>query len=341
MVRLEIEKDLLIVGAGPAGLAAASGATRLGLSTLIIERSDKPGGHLNDWRWLFPHFAEADEVLAGLMDDLPASVQLLLRTEISSALFDKEHWEVHLSSGELLRVKAVLLCTGFRLFDAHRKEELAYGIFPGIITSADLENRFKSESGLQSMMNLRSAAFIHCVGSRDLKCNNVYCSRICCITAVKQAIELKRLAPAMDISLFYIDMRMSGRYFEELFLKAQTDYNIRFIRGRVSEITQTHDKHLLLKAEDTLLGRPLRVKVDLAVLMAGMEPGEGTLQARQVFGICPAEDGFIPLADHSYRHSTAMQGVFAAGACTGPASLGEVMDAGKAAAVEVFRYVKS
>lgn len=336
-----IEKDLLIVGAGPAGLAAAASAASLGLSTLIIEKSGKPGGHLTDWRWLFPHFAEAKQVLADLLEDLPASVPLLLSTEISNADFKNGLWEIRLTNGQWLVVKAVVLCTGFQLFDAHRKEELAYGIFPGILTSADLENRFKSESEIRSLANLGSAAFIHCVGSRDLKCKNVYCSRICCITAVKQAVELRRLAPSMDISLFYIDLRMSGRYFEELFLKAQTDYNIRFIRGRVSEITSTHDNYLLLKAEDTLLGRPLRLKVDLAVLMVGMEPSEGTRQIYQVFNISAAEDGFISLADHSYHHATVVQGVFAAGACTGPASLSEVIDAGKAAAVEVFRYVKS
>ncbi|MDK2910370.1 MAG: heterodisulfide reductase subunit [Bacteroidales bacterium] len=338
---VHIEKDLLIIGAGPVGLAAAATAAKIGLSVMIIEKNESAGGHLLQWRWLFPHFNEAAVVLSGLLKELPDTVQIVFGTEVSQATSKDNKWELQLKNGDILFVRAVLLCTGFQLFDAHRKEELAYGLFPEVLTSANLEEWFKDERKTADLKRLRTAAFIHCVGSRDLQCKNVYCSRICCITAVKQAIELKRLSPDIDVYLFYIDMRMSGRYYEELLLKAQADYHIKLIRGRVSEIVRINNNQLLLKAEDTLLGLPVKVTVDIAVLMAGIEPGDGTQHALQVFNMKPAEDGFVALNGHLYHQMTYIPGIFAAGACTGPVNLREALNAGRSAAVEIYQYLNN
>ena len=118
--------------------------------------------------------------------------------------------------------------------------------------------------------NPRRIGFVHCVGSRDEKVGNRYCSKVCCATAVKQACEIKQQFPDAVVYCFYMDLRMFGRGYEDMYLEAQKKYGVIFVRGRVSEVSEDKDGHLFVKAEDTLSGKPLRVTLDLLVLMAGM-----------------------------------------------------------------------
>ena len=117
----------------------------------------------------------------------------------------------------------------------------------------------------------KKIGFVHCVGSRDEKAGNRQCSKVCCATAVKQACEIKEKFPNSTVYCFYMDLRMFGRNYEDMYLEAQKKYGIIFVRGRVSEVSEKQDGTLLIKAEDTLSGKPLRVSLDLLVLMAGMQ----------------------------------------------------------------------
>ena len=102
----------------------------------------------------------------------------------------------------------------------------------------------------------RRIAFLHCVGSRDEKVCQQHCSKVCCITGVKQAMEMKQLFPEADVFNFYMDIRMFGPGYEEMYREAQQKYNIHFLRGRISEASPTIDGRVQIKAEDTLTGRP-------------------------------------------------------------------------------------
>ncbi len=118
--------------------------------------------------------------------------------------------------------------------------------------------------------------FIHCVGSRDEKVGNLHCSKVCCVTAVKQAIEVKEMLPHAEIFLFYMDLRMFGRHFEELYKEAQQKYGIQFIRARLSEAFENPDGSLQIRIEDTLLAKPMKMTLDLLVLMVGIQPDKKT-----------------------------------------------------------------
>ncbi len=117
---------------------------------------------------------------------------------------------------------------------------------------------------------------VHCVGSRDEKSGNLYCSKLCCVTAVKQAIEIREYLPDSNVFCFYMDMRMGGAFYEELYMESQQKYHVNFIRGKVSEVGESITNKLIVKVEDTLAGRPLKMELDLLVLMAGMEISEGS-----------------------------------------------------------------
>jgi heterodisulfide reductase subunit A len=158
---------------------------------------------------------------------------------------------------------------------------------------------------------------------------------------VKQAIAVKEAYPGCEVLNFYMDLRMFGSGYEELYQEAQEKYGITFIRGRVSEASQNMNGAVVLKAEDTLLGRPLKVTADWLVLLVGMEPGTRNDQLAGAVGVTLDQAGFLEGTDKFLKPGvTSAEGVFVAGACGGPASIPEAVNQGRAAAFSVLCYLK-
>ena len=178
--------------------------------------------------------------------------------------------------------------------------------------------------------------FLQCVGSRDEKSGNHYCSKLCCVTAVKQAIEVKKQLPDCEAYVFYMDLRMWGQHFEEMYRTAQQEYGINFIRGRISEAGGTFDGRVQIKAEDTLLGRPLKMTSDLLVLMVGMEASKGTRELATQCHIC-GDYGFAQSQDpHLHDCLTSAHNLFVAGTCKRPMTLTDAINDGRSAAYEIL-----
>ena len=236
---------------------------------------------------------------------------------------------------------AALLATGYTTFDAHRKEELGYGIYPGVVTSLEMERMLRDGKVVNSIGELpRRLAFLQCVGSRDEKSGNLYCSKLCCVTAVKQAIEVKKLLPEAEIFVFYMDLRMWGQGYEEMYRTAQEQYDIRFVRGRISEASGTYDGRVQIKAEDTLMGLPLKMTTDLLVLMVGMEASKGTRRLAEQCRIC-GDYGFAQSADpHLDDNLTASAGLYVAGSCKRPMTLTDSVNDGRAAACKIMENLR-
>ena len=268
--------------------------------------------------------------------------KILKSTEITNVTSYNGKWFLITNKGNSLNTDAVVIASGFEIFDAKKKEEYGYNIYNNVITSVDLEDRFKRGNNI-CMTNgkpPRRIAFIHCVGSRDEKSGNHHCSKVCCITGVKQAIELRKQLPEAEIFCFYMDLRMYGKGFEELYRNAQESYNIQFIRGRLSEAAENMDESLLIKAEDTLSGRPLKMNVDLLILLVGMVAGADTARLCEGFKLERDSSGFIkPRDQHIQRNLSSQQGVFLAGTCTCPMTVGDTIDNARAAAIEVNKYL--
>jgi heterodisulfide reductase subunit A len=333
--------DVAIIGGGISGMEAASTLSRLGLNTVLIEEKDKLGGHVAQWYRLFPDGRRSDELLKPVYDALEG-VDTRLNTTVVNVEREQNRYQLTLSDETMLDAGAVLLTTGFSLFATQRKEENGYGIYDKVLTSIQLEEYFISEKGLgaKSEAPLR-IGFVHCVGSRDEKVNNRHCSKVCCATAVKQACELKELHPNARIYCFYMDLRMFGRYFEDMYFQAQNKYGIQFIRGRVSEVAENIEGKLIVKAEDTLAGQPLRATLDYLVLMSGMERHEHAPAMASLFNIYFAEDDFFQNVDaHNYNLLSIQPGLFFAGACTGPKTYADCMNEARAAAVTIHEYLR-
>lgn len=337
-------KHIVIIGGGIAGIETACALTDAGHWVTVIEKDSKTGGKLNNWSYLFPDFTPGKELLGSFQEkSYEKDFTILANTEVLKVQRMENIFSIATSGNHLLEADAVVVASGYELFDARRKEEYGYKIYDHVITSADLEQLLMPGGDLTvaAGKNPKRIAFVHCVGSRDEKSGNHYCSKVCCITGVKQAIELKRRLPDAEIFCFYMDLRMYGKHFEELYREAQEKYDIQFIRGRLSEASEKIDKSLLIKAEDTLTGRPLKMNVDLLVLLVGMEAGKGTASAAASCGIGCEDSGFLKTADLFLKSNyTDQEGIFVAGSCTAPMSVNDTILHARSAAMEVNNWLQ-
>ena len=322
-----------------AGMQCALTLSRQGIASTIIEKQSDMGGKLRNWHVLFPTFTPADDVLSTLRHKLSSAKDITIKTGCEATKITPQ--SVTLASGEELKCDAVVIATGFTLFDARIKEEYGYGIYDNVVTSADLEQMFnKGEVRLTSGETPRRIAILHCVGSRDEKVCQRHCSKVCCVTGVKQAIELKKLFPAADVFNFYMDIRMFGPGYEEMYREAQMNYNIHFVRGRISEVSPTINNRLQIKAEDTLTGRPLKLGVDMLVLLVGMRSNDmnATLEAES--GLKCQPSGFMqPKDSFAGNVESNVEGIFYAGAVTAPKNVGESINEGTAAAMAAAEWL--
>jgi len=337
-----MKKSVLIIGAGPAGIEAAVILKKWNYDVTIFEKENETNINLRNKMLLFPDFSVA-EILVDNIDDKLFENNFIpqFNTEIVHLEHNEGGWLATDANQKRYHADAVLVATGYTPFDATRKEEYGYGIYNGVITSLDLEEMFKKNNILNPFGEKpKKVCFLQCVGSRDEKSGNNYCSKICCITAVKQAIELKKLSPETEVYIFYMDLRMWGQGYEELYREAQEKFNIYFIRGRISEAAETFDGKIQIKAEDTLMGLPLKMTPDLLVLMTGMEPSKGTKRLAKQCN-CEEEYGFFKtLNTISADQKTSKTGLFVAGACKRPMSIPEVLADARAAAIVVDEYLK-
>ena len=337
-----MKENVVIIGGGIAGMEAACQLLKLGYCPIIVEKKDKLGGHVGEWHKLFPDLTSAQELVAGMAEGLKGA-NIFLETEVSSLNRLKDGYSVVLSNGVNIVCRAVLIASGFSLFDARRKEEYGYGIYNQVITNRDLEHWFNTGKDPRiDGRDLRRIGFVHCVGSRDLKAGNSQCSKVCCVTAIKQAMEMKEKFPDAEIYCFYMDLRLFGKKYEDFYINAQKDYGVHFIRGRVSEVGEMMDGRVQVKAEDTLSGKPLKVTLDLLVLMAGMVCNPRTTEIARMIHNDVDTDGFLRSRNNIYNiMDSDRPGIFLAGACTGTKTVPETVAEARAAVLSIHNYLSA
>jgi heterodisulfide reductase subunit A len=338
-----MDNKVIVIGGGPAGMETAGRLASAGINVTLAEKEQEMGGNILKWHHLFPDRRKSAEVIDYLNRSVSIeNITLLPATVITSVERKGNSLVAITNSGESMNADAVVVATGFELFNSSRKEEYGYGIYDNVITSAELERMFNNGKLLLKNGQVpENVGIIHCVGSRDEKVGNLYCSKLCCITAVKQAIEIKEHLPKSKVFCFYMDIRMGGAGYEELYRESQEKYGISFIRGKVSEVGVNIENKLIVKAEDTLAGRPLKMELDMVVLMAGMEMSAHGQKLSVSSGLNTAENGFFDSADkHFGTNRSNIKGVFYAGSCTEPMNISDTISHARSAASEVLRYLQ-
>ncbi|RDE12663.1 MAG: disulfide reductase [Candidatus Thorarchaeota archaeon] len=238
-----------------------------------------------------------------------------------------------------LQTGTIIVATGFEIFDATKKEEYGYGEFPNVVNLAEVERMLSAGGPTQGhvvrpsdLKEPRRIVYIQCVGSRDERTNR-YCSRVCCMTAIKQARMLRDKTGA-EIFLFYIDLRTFGKGYEE-FYESTAAAGVTFIRGRVGEILQDDTTmNLTVRGEDTLLGKPMQLDdVDLVVLSTGVVPPASAKDVARILNLSQSPDGFLLEAHPKLRPVDSFNdGIFVAGMAQGPKDIPDTVAQAKAAA---------
>jgi heterodisulfide reductase subunit A len=191
-----------------------------------------------------------------------------------------------------LNVGSIILSPGFKEFDLSRKPEYGYEHFPNVVSSLELE-RMLSATGPYGGMVLRPSdgkipkniAFIQCVGSRDKQTGNTYCSSVCCMFAIKEAVIAQEHTPGVNCTIFFMDMRAFGKEFDDYYNKAEHEHKIRFIRNnRIAKIEEDPiTKNLRIHYIEE--GELRDAEFDLVALSVGMEAPEDATKLAEKFGV--------------------------------------------------------
>lgn len=340
----EQDKKIAIVGGGIAGMQAANVLGRLGYQVSLFEKGEQLGGNVRNWSYLFPHHESANDVISRLQAMLRthSNIKVLTATSVDNLDIETNKVILTLPNGKE-EFDAVILASGFQPFDATKKEEYGYGVFDHVITSVDFEYAAKNETLSKLIPQGKpTIGFVHCVGSRDEKVCNEYCSKACCVTAIKQAIEAKKMNPQSKVYCFYMDLRLFDRHFENIYKEAQESWGIQFIRGRLSEVNEDMNGQLVVRVEDTLSHRPMKLSLDLLVLMVGMVPSKETEYFADKLNLKSSDDRFIMEDNHvlTAQNMDIRTGVFVAGTAKGPSTIKETIADAKSVAINAHFYIK-
>ncbi|MGC8513940.1 MAG: FAD-dependent oxidoreductase [Acidimicrobiales bacterium] len=339
-------KPIAVIGGGPAGISAAQTACDLGADVVLIEQRAFLGGTpiAENYASLTPHMRSAEEVVGAMVERLTASpsLEVLLEAEVTALSGQAGAFTLDVTAGGAPRTvdcSSIVVASGFRHFDPGRETQMyGYYEYPDVIALQDLEAMLKAGEVKRPSNGEtpKRLCFIQCVGSRDRHIGNEYCSKVCCGVASKEAIEVREAIPDCEVFIFYIDMRMYGYWESQIYWPAQERHHVQYVKGIVSEVLAKGDK-LLVRGEDTTMGRPMETLMDMVVLSVGMEPSAGTRKLAGILGVEQNKYGFIQAANPPLDTvSTSKPGVFAAGAALGPADLEDCASSGAAAAARAL-----
>ena len=236
-----------------------------------------------------------------------------------------------------LDLGAVVVATGLDVFDPTPLTFYGYGKLVNVITGLEYERLISATGPTGGHLNRPSdgelahkVAYVQCVGSRDFNyCN--YCSSVCCMYAIKDAMLGREHDPNSDSYIFHTDFRNVGKWFQKYEIRGKDEYGINYIRGRVAEISEDENHNPILWYEDTETREVKSLKVEMVVLSTAAMPAKGSDQLAKKLGVKLNEHGFVA-AGLPFPTDTNVPGIFACGFCLGPADIPESVAQASAAA---------
>ena len=331
---------VLIVGAGPAGLAAAKSLITLQRPVTLVEKESVLGGApiISGYARLVPSGEWASEAIGRMVKPVEQSEYVNIRTSsrVTQLTGDCGNFEATLSDGSTIRAGSVILATGFTHFDSVNKPEWGFGSHPDVVTTTQVEQMFSSGDGVRCPSDGRKpkrVAILLCVGSRDRQIGREWCSKICCTVSANLAMEIREQLPESSVYIYYMDIRTFGLYEGQFYWRSQEEFKVKYIKARIAEVT-FDGKQVLLKGEDTLVKRPISIPFDLVIHAIGMDPNIENREISETFGVELEPHGHIQRAS-SYDSiaGTSRAGIYVAGAAVGPETIDDSIAQGQAAAM--------
>jgi len=241
-----------------------------------------------------------------------------------------------------LHVGAIVLSTGFKMFDVTEYPQFGYGRLPNVIHAMEYERLINAAGPTHGhLVRLtdgrvpKSIGFIQCVGARDVQKDVPFCSRVCCMYGIKNATMAKEHHPDTDVTVYYADIRAFGKSFEEFYEMSRTRFGVNFVRGRVSEVMQKKDNgSLIVRVENTETSELKDVEHDLVVISPGLQPPEGLDNLAVELNMALSDEGYVDVDNQLVAPvDTSIPGIFVCGCADGPKDIPDSVTAGSAAAM--------
>lgn len=343
----------LIIGGGISGISAALEIANAGKQVYLVEKSDTLGGLVSNIDLTYPYLNSAKAMIDYKIQSVMNHPNILvyLKTEINQVVgyvgnfqteFKLNGREVKLSFGN------VIVATGLKPFDAKRIVNYGYGRLPNVITSLEFEQVLKNGIIITRDGRVpRDIAIIHCVGSRN-EDYNPYCSRTCCMTALKFINQIRSALPETNVYDIYSDMRSFGKGCEELY-SITSRKTVMFLtfdhRANLPQIRQASYEdscNLLITFREKFSGEPIEVPADIVILMVGMEANDDVKQVSHAVGV--SIDGnkfFIERHPKLDPVATTTDGVYVVGTCQSPKDIPDSVSQARAAAARILATILS
>jgi heterodisulfide reductase subunit A len=240
-------------------------------------------------------------------------------------------------------IGAVIMATGFDLYDVSPLKEYGWGTLPNVLTAMQFERMMCASGPTGGHLKRPSdgkepnrLAFIQCVGSRDVR-HKRYCSAVCCMHATKEAILAHEHCPDLSSTIFYMDMRAVGKGFQDYVRRAKAEYSVEYVRSRPGRITENEENHNpVIHYEDTATRELKFREFDLVVLSQALMPSESNLAVSEKLRVDLDDLGFVSTPENLLNpFNTTRKGVFACGFCQSPMDVPDSVVRASAAASKV------
>lgn len=330
-IELDIYPATLVIGGGVAGMTAALSIARQGFEVHLVEKEAELGGMLRNLYNIFPENRRAEEVIADLRERVEGTPNLYVHLSTKVKSIDGYYGNflaVLDHAGEMRRVKVgtIVVATGA---DEYEPEGLyGYGTDPRIVTQKQLETMLREGK----IEDPREVVMIQCVGSRGQVLP--YCSRVCCATAIKNALALKELFPKAKVEILHNDIEVYGQRYEANYRRAR-EAGVKFKKydpARRPEV-EVEGGELTVRFHHQLMNRDLEYHPDLVVLSTPLVMNEGGMEVARMLRVPMGSDNFMFEAHVKLRPvDFATDGLFLCGTCHGPADITESVAQANAAA---------
>jgi len=332
---LDVNSSALVIGGGLAGLTATAALADQGFKVSLVEREKLLGGNLRKLRTTLSE-PNVQAYLKQLIDYVQKhnNTTVYTNTKVDNVKGFVGNFETTLKTGsknEKIEHGVIIVATGG---SEAKPEEYLYSSDDRIMTQLELEN-FLAKN--ENLADAKSVVMIQCVGSREQ--GHMYCSRICCSTAMKNALKIKETSPETEVYILYRDIRTYG--FNEEFFQQARDRGVIFIPYELDNKPEvTNNGKLKVAVREPLLDKQLILQPDLLILSSRIEPDKGNTELGQMLKIPMNEDGFFLEAHVKLRPvDFSAEGIFLAGLAHAPKNIAETIAQAKAAAARACTII--
>ena len=351
----DMSPNVLVIGGGIAGMTTALELADAGNKVHLVEKNSTLGGNVGRVDLTAPYFYSAKDLLTDRITrtNNHENIKVYLDSKVKELTGYVGNFTASISNGspdkdkrlKEVEIGNVAICTGYKEFDASRVTHFGYGKHPNVITSFELEQMLKAGKVETKEGKIpKYVAIIHCVGSRN-KEFHTYCSRVCCMTALKYAHEIKSANPDTYVSDVYIDMHAFGKGHED-FYKQSSQAKTLFLmydkenRPVIHKAGPKDDCEMLIEVHEKLSGEHIEIPADLVVLMVGMEARDDANEVAHLANISQDKEGwFIESHPKLEPVATTTDGIFIAGTCVAPKDIPDTVAQARAAAARILARI--